>query len=325
MLFLTDQEIQENYFMQDAVEAIKEGLAAKNKGLIQNPHRTVIEIPDKQASALYMPSADLENQVASVKVVNIFPNNPADGKPTTQGVLMLSDASDGRHICTMDASYLTRLRTGALSSIATSKLAREDAKVLGVVGTGAMAFEQVLGVLEARTIETIVLFNRTIEKARTFKEKLIHFGVAADIQIVDKVKNAVQASDIINCSTRSKVPVFDGNDLKDGTHINGIGSFLPSMQEVDLSTIKKATIIAVDDLESVKEEAGELIHADQSGEWRFSDVYGELSDFPTDGKLIRKASDEITFFKSVGAAYFDLEVAKGIYQKAKESGFGTKT
>ncbi|WP_174614843.1 ornithine cyclodeaminase family protein [Virgibacillus ihumii] len=325
MLFISDQEIQENYFMRDAVHDIKQGLAAKNKGMIQNPHRTVIDIPDKGASALYMPSADLENQVASVKVVNIFPNNPDVGKPTTQGVLMLSDASDGKHLCTMDASFLTRLRTGALSSIATGKMARADARTLSVIGTGAMAFEQVLGVLEARTIETIVLFNRTAEKAYTFKEKLENFRVKADILIAANVKEAVKQADIINCSTRSKTPVFDGNDLKEGTHINGIGSFLPSMQEVDLSTIKKASVIAVDDLASVKEEAGELIHAANEGEWSFSNVYGELNDFSPDKSPVRETPEQITFFKSVGAAYFDLEVAKGVYQKAKETGFGTTT
>ncbi|GAA0604666.1 ornithine cyclodeaminase family protein [Virgibacillus siamensis] len=323
MLFISDQEIQDNYFMRDAVRAIKQGLVAKNNGMIQNPHRTVIELPDKQASALYMPSADLENQVASVKVVNIFPNNPDEGKPTTQGVLMLSDASDGQHLCTMDASFLTRLRTGALTSIATSKLARADARTLSVIGTGAMAFEQVLGVLEARDIGTILLFNRTAEKAHTFQDKLKDFGVDADIQIVDNVKEAVKKADIINCATRSKTPIFDGNDLQKGTHINGVGSFLPSMQEVDLSTIKKASIIAVDDLTSVKEEAGELIHAAKSGEWSFADVYGELNDFSRDDSLVRKTPEQITFFKSVGAAYFDLEVAKGVYQKAKEDGFGT--
>src|SRR5690625_6135146 len=117
--------------------------------------RTVMEIKEHEASALYMPSADTSENKSATKVVTIFPKNPLINKPTTQGVLSLSDASNGEHLSTMDASYLTRLRTGALSAIGTHKLAREDANVRGVIGTGAMAFEQYLGVLEVLNIEQI--------------------------------------------------------------------------------------------------------------------------------------------------------------------------
>src|SRR5699024_5936935 len=139
----------------------------------------------------------------------------------TQGVLLLSDASNGEHLSTMDASYLTRLRTGALSAIGTNKLAREDAKVLGVIGTGAMAFEQVLGVLEVRKIEQILLYNPTTAKAHGFKDRLASLGVDLPIEIVEPCHDVVAASDIIKCSRRSNEPVFTGKLLKDGTPVNG--------------------------------------------------------------------------------------------------------
>src|SRR5699024_11115930 len=105
-----------------------------------------------------------------------FPKNPLINKPTTQGVLLLSDASNGEHLSTMDASYLTRLRTGALSAIGTNKLAREDAKVLGVIGTGAMAYEEVLGVLEVRQIEQNFLYYPTTSEAQACKDRLAKLG-----------------------------------------------------------------------------------------------------------------------------------------------------
>ena len=176
----------------------------------------------------------------------------------------------------MNASYLTRLRTGAMTGLATKKLAIQDAKVLTVVGTGRMAFEQALGVMAVRKIEKILLFNRSKEKAFQFKQQLIEQGVTASIEIVEDVNEAVSESDIICCATNSTTPVFDGNYLKSGAHVNGVGSYLPQMFEFDRTTILLASKIVVDDLEGVMEEAGELIDANNSGEWSFEDVHGEL-------------------------------------------------
>ncbi|MDY0404921.1 ornithine cyclodeaminase family protein [Virgibacillus sp. 179-BFC.A HS] len=322
MLVLSEKIIQENYQMADAIRDLKEGFRSKADGTIQNPHRTVIEFPDHQASILYMPSADMKREIASIKIVSIFPENPTVGKATTQGMLLLTDAANGDHLCMMSASYLTRLRTGALTGIATDKLAREDSKTLGVIGTGAMAFEQTLGVLEVRAIETIYLFNRTEEKAHQFKQKLHNFGVKQEIHVLTSANDILDKADVICCSTRSYTPIFDGYLLQDGTHINGVGSYLPHMREVDLTTVQKASKIVVDDLPAVKDEAGELIHADSTGKWCFSDIHAELGDISNLDHLVRESNEEITFFKSVGAAYIDLFVAKGIYEQAKARGVG---
>ncbi|ANU21369.1 ornithine cyclodeaminase [Planococcus plakortidis] len=323
MKIINEQQIQQNYKMSDAIGDVTALLHAKQQGKIDNPHRTVLDFPERQASALYMPSADTQEELAGVKVVTIFPDNPKQGKPTTQGVILLSDAKNGEHVAMMTASYLTRLRTGALSAIATDHLARKDSRVLAVIGTGAMAFEQVLGVLEVRDIETILLFNRTEEKAMRFKEQLEAFGVQARIEIAANAKQAVEAADIVACATRSTEPVFDGNDLKPGTHINGVGSYLPHMREMDETTIARADKIVADDLAGVQEEAGELIHAADSGKWSFDRLHAELAELVTGQSKGRETEDEITFFKCVGAAYFDLAVAKGVYRKAQDGKMGT--
>lgn len=308
--------------MHDAYNDLIKGIIRYQQGKINNPGRTVMEFEEHEASALYMPSADTSENKSATKVVTIFPKNPLVNKPTTQGVILLSDASNGEHLSIMNASYLTRLRTGALSAIGTNKMARQDARVLGVIGTGAMAFEQVLGVLEVRSIERIVLYNPTEAKAHAFKERLINFGVELPIEIVQTSDDILAESDIINCSTRSNEPVFNGELLREGTHVNGVGSFLPHMREVDLETINKADYIVVDDLESVKEEAGELIYAAAETDWSFEKVHGELADLEMNDDLIRTNDNEITFFKSVGTAYFDLIVGSGIYNKALKLNVG---
>jgi ornithine cyclodeaminase len=324
MLIINEQQIQQTYKMADAIKDVRAILAANLQGKIDNPHRTVLDFPERQASALYMPSADRAAGIAGVKVVTIFPENPAQGKPTTQGMILLTDAENGGHVALMTASYLTRLRTGALSGIATDRLARTDSRTLVVIGTGAMAFEQVLGILEVRSIARILLVNRTPEKAGAFGEKLSAFGVAVPWEVETDVSKAVGEADIICCATRSNLPVFSGRDLKPGTHINGVGSYLPSMREVDEATLAKADKIVVDDLEGVKNEAGELIHGAESGAWSFNDIHAELAEIAEGQKPGRENDQEITFFKSVGAAFFDLAVAKGVYAKVDAEEIGTE-
>lgn len=326
MLIINEKEIQSIYGMQEALKDVENVLQAMMKEKIENPVRTVIEFPERSASALYMPSADLVDEISTMKAVTIFPNNPEIGKPTTQGVVLVSDATNGEHLALMNASYLTRLRTGALSGLATDRLARKDATVLTVIGTGGMAFEQVLAVLAVRKIERMLLVNPTEQKAVDFTEKLRAFGIDENIhiEIIRDVSKAVREADIICCSTRSNDPVFDGKDVQPGTHVNGVGSYLPHMREVDFEFIQRANKIIIDDFEGVTEEAGELIHANEQPNWSFENLHGELKELVTNQIESRENEDEITFFKSVGAAYFDLAVAKGVYHKANQLEVGIR-
>src|SRR5699024_5309040 len=121
-----------------------------------------------------------------------------------------------------------------------------------------------------------------------------------------------------NCSTRSNVPVFAGNDIQPGTHVNGIGSYLPHMREVDFTFLKRANKIVIDDFEAATEEAGELIHANKQPDWSYdNNLHGELIKLVVNDISHRENKEEVTFFKSVGAAYYDLAVANGVYKATK--------
>lgn len=325
MLTMNEKEIQNVYGMEQAIKDVEEMLHHKKKGNVINPVRTVIEFPEEEGSVLYMPSTDLSENIMAMKTVTIFPNNPSRGKPTTQGIVLLSDAQDGEHVATLNASYLTRLRTGAISGLATDRLALDNASTLAVIGTGGMAFEQVLGVLAVRDIKEILLINPTKEKAYRFKDELRNFGVeeAVNIQVLDDVSEAVKQAQIINCSTRSNTPVFNGDDVQPGTHVNGVGSYLPHMREVDFTFLQRANKIVVDDFEAAKEEAGELIHANKQPDWSYdNNLHGELIELVVNDISHRENKDEITFFKSVGAAYYDLAVANGVYKSRKNDNIG---
>lgn len=150
MLILSGPQIQRSYGVAQAISDLTAALQAEYAKKVQNPARTVLSFPSRDATCLYMPSAIADLGVMGGKIVSIFPQNPARGLPTTQGVTVLSDAATGEHLALLSASYLTRLRTGALSGLAVQHLAREDAGRLGVIGTGGMAPEQIRGIHAGR-------------------------------------------------------------------------------------------------------------------------------------------------------------------------------
>ncbi|WP_052342736.1 hypothetical protein [Bacillus sp. EB01] len=150
-----------------------------------------------------------------------------------------TELETGRHISLLSASYLTRLRTGALSAISARHLARPDSHVLTVNGTGGMAFEQVLGIVNVLPIQDIYLINHSTYKTYTFSDKLKEAGVTAMIHTGVDRNEAVSQSDVICCATRSTEEVFDPYYLKEGTHIIGVGSYLPEMREIPLGELNK--------------------------------------------------------------------------------------
>ncbi|PLR94647.1 ornithine cyclodeaminase family protein [Bacillus sp. T33-2] len=325
MLILSEEQIRSIYSMEEAIQDLEKALLDYTAGKILNPHRTVLEFPEKNASALYMPSAMESVGKAAVKVVTIFPGNRVVGKKTTQGVILLSSTDDGEHLACMNATYLTRLRTGAASGIATKHLSKENASSVAIIGCGAMAEEQLQAMLAVRNIKIIHLYNLTKKKAEAFAERIIEFCPSYDgeISVADDPDHAVVEADIVTCSTRSESPVFSGTALRPGTHINGIGSYLPHMQEVDEKTLLRSSKIVVDTIEGVKDEAGDFIIPANAGTWSFSNLHGELGEMSAGQISGRERDEEITFFKSVGIAYFDLAVAAAVYEKAIIAGVGT--
>jgi ornithine cyclodeaminase/alanine dehydrogenase-like protein (mu-crystallin family) len=326
LLILSEKQIRSLYTMNDAIHDLEDALQFYTKGKVVNPHRTVLDFPDKRASALYMPSAIEPLGKSAVKVVTIFPNNPAQGRRTTQGVILLSDTDNGEHLACMNATYLTRLRIGAVSGIATKYLAQETAATVAVIGCGAMAEEQLQAVLIVREIKVILLYNRTNSKAVAFANRLVELPPAYKraITIVDHADEAVSQAEIVICATRSETSVFSGKVLQPGTHINGVGSYLPHMQEVDEETILKCSKIVADTIEGVKDEAGDFIIPANRGDWNFDQLHGELGELATGAIAGRENDEEITFFKSIGIAYFDMAVAAAVYEKAFRAGIGTE-
>ncbi|UXR46908.1 ornithine cyclodeaminase family protein [Staphylococcus simulans] len=316
MQVYSESEVKERYHMKDAITAIEESFNKLNQ--IKTAPRTVIPTGDGAKSMLYMPCVDLAKQLGTIKITSITPENPKQQLPTTQAQIVITNLKNGETKAMLDGSYLTRLRTGALSGIATKYMSREDATTLGMIGTGGMAYEQFLGNIEVRPIDTVLLYNRTTEKAQDFKTRILKDYPDLNVQVLEDVSKLVKQVDIINCQTPSTQPVFNAEDVQPGTHINGIGSYQPDMKELDANIFTQAESVVVDDLEGAKEESGELIEANENKTFTFEEINDELKTLSQQGTLYRKNNDAITVFKCVGAAYFDLAVAIGAYEKLNQ-------
>lgn len=312
MKVFTENEVMTTYHMSDAIQDIEN--LFQNIDEVSQTSRIVIPTGEGAKSMLYMPCIHQGKQQGIIKITSITPENPKHHRPTTQANIVITDLTTGEHVASMDGSYLTRLRTGALSGIATKYMSRPDSEVLGMIGTGGMAYEQLLGNLAVRPIKKVLLFNRTTEKAHDFKSRIADKHSNITFEVVSDVSELVKQSDIINCQTQSSTPVFNAHDVKDGTHINGIGSYRLEMKEMDNELFPQATQIVFDDIEGVKEEAGEFIEADEKGLFSFDAHHDDLKRVSLKGEIQRQDKD-ITIFKCVGAAHFDLAVALGAWEK----------
>ncbi|WP_342510952.1 ornithine cyclodeaminase family protein [Sporosarcina sp. FSL K6-1522] len=316
MLMISEEEVLKHYSMKQCIEDVEKAFELSGRAEIVTPFRTILHHDDKGAHTLYMPSFIPEINYSTVKIASIFPGNKAYNVPTIQSTIVLSESKTGQHVANIAASTLTMLRTGAISGVATRYMAREDAKSLSVIGCGVQSFGQILAIMEVRELDKIYLYNRTKDKAFDLKEKVMkqHPNWSGDIIIVDDVNDAVSKADILVSSTSANKPVFSGEYVKPGTHINAIGSCEPTKQEYDVATLQKASKVVVDTLEGVTAEAGGLIIPDKNGEWSMENIYSELADIVVGKKVARENDEEITLLDSVGVGFLDTVCAASIYQ-----------
>ena len=246
------------------------------------------------------------------KLFQFFHRILQKGNQLSFATYLLSDPTSGELLALIEGATLTGLRTGGASALATRYLSREDARVLGVIGTGFQATFQVKAIRAVRPIEEVWAYDIDSIKLDGFCKNLASFiPVHPSLNQAEVVKKA----DILVTSTTSNTPVFSGKDLKPGTHINAIGAFRPTMREVDEETILKATIV-MDTYEGCLSEAGDLLIPIQGGKLKREAIHGDLGEIITGRKRGRRSPEEITLFKSVGFAMEDVVVAHRAYEKA---------
>ena len=326
MLILSAEDLRRAVPMGPAMEAVASAFAQLADQQADVPLRLRLAVPSQEGIALVMPAYLAESGALGLKLLSIFPHNPElHHLPVINALVLLLDTENGQPLALMDGGWLTALRTGAASGVATRFMARQDTRVLALFGAGAQALPQAWAICEARPIERIWLVNRTPANAERLARQLRAFGspIPADVRVAPSAQDALREADVICCATSSDMPLFKDDDLRPGVHINGIGSYLPAMQEVPAATVARARVI-VDERRAAWAEAGDLIIPRDQGLIAEAHIAGELGEVVTRRVAGRTAPDQITFFKSVGLAVQDVATAQVAYQQARTLGIGTE-
>ncbi|MER2089608.1 MAG: ornithine cyclodeaminase family protein [Sporosarcina sp.] len=316
MLIVSANDQKNLVNMNEVIQCVEVALKEFSASKTDTPIRTVLPFGNGN-SGLVMPSVAEGLNTMGLKYVTVVPGNKDIGKKAIHGVVLLSDIKTGEPLALLEGSYLTQIRTGALSGVATKYLARPDAKSLGIIGTGEQAIGLCEAILAVRNIEVIYLFNRSEQKAYEFAE-IVATRFQKEVVVCQNSNEVVRNSDILVTATTSMEPVFS-EELRPGIHVNAVGSFRPTMQELPTNSICAATKVVVESKEAALEEAGDLHIPFVEGLFSPEQLHAELGQIVSGERSGREDDQEITIFKSVGLAIADIVVAQYLYEQAIKS------
>jgi ornithine cyclodeaminase/alanine dehydrogenase len=323
-ILLSRRDVARLLDMNEVIEIMAGAFADLAQGQAVLPLRTPIFVPEHAGVSLTMPALLKGSGALGLKVVSVYGQNPTRYQmPTVLATILLQDQNTGAVVAVMDGGYLTAVRTGAVAGLAARLLARKDAKVHTIIGTGGMARAQIWAVACARNIEKLVMYSvDPMDKRKAFLESLKDL-VTCPMVLAEDPAQAVGEADVITLMTSSSTPVLDGSWVKPGTHINGIGAHTAKIRELDTRTVQRASKVVCDLVDACKSEAGDLIIPADQGDWSW-DRACSLGDLVTGKVPGRQEEAEITVFKSVGLAIQDISTAAYVYRKAVEKKAGTE-
>lgn len=325
MLILTRDDVRRALPMAAAMDAVERAFAQLSAGQAEVPLRQHVDVPEAEGLLLVMPAYLSESGALAVKALTLFPHNAArHGLPAIAALVLLFDTTTGVPLALLDGGYLTALRTGAASGVATRLLARQDARTLALFGAGSQALAQAWAVCVARHIARIWLVNRTRAHAERLAAELRAFGdpIPADVRVAASAHEALAEADVICTATASSTPLFADGDPRPGVHINAIGAYRPDMREIAGATVARARVV-VDAGTAAWAEAGELVLARDEGLIDADHIAAELGEIALGRAAGRTDAEQITLFKSVGNAAQDAAAAQAAYSRARAMGIGT--
>ena len=324
MLVLTRSQVRELVPMPEAIALMKTAFAELSAGRTVSPLRTVVPLPDREGDALFMPAYVPAMDALGLKSVNVFRRNPQRGLPVIHAIVSLVDPETGQPLAIMDGTFLTALRTGAVSGAAADLLARPESRVLVAIGAGAQGVTQIAAVCAVRPIERVI----AVDVHETALDRLRETMRRDWPEIAERLEttsdaSAVREADVVCTATTSHTPVFRDQDILPGTHISAVGAYTPEMQELPAETVARATVV-VDAIDAALAEAGDLIIPIREGRVAPEHFARELGMVVSGDAPGRTSPDEVTLFKSVGNAVQDVVVAKRAVERARERGLGTE-
>jgi ornithine cyclodeaminase/alanine dehydrogenase-like protein (mu-crystallin family) len=298
-IFLNEEQVRQHLRMSDLIPAMENALIDFSADRVIQPVRTIISVDPPGGFLGLMPA--LTPGGLGLKAVTFYPSNAALGIPTHMATIFLVDAETGIPLAIMDGRLITEMRTAAVSAVATKLLARADAKILAIFGSGVQARSHVEALRVVRQFEEIRVWSHTPEHAREFAQEIGAQATSAEA--------AVQDADVIVTVTSSKTPVLKGDWLKTGSHVNAVGACRPEWRELDDNAMQRS-VLFVDSRGGAMKESGDVILSGAT-------IYAELGEALA-GKVPSR-TNETTIFKSLGMAVEDIAAATLVYRTVKAS------
>ncbi len=295
--------------MRDVIALMRDAFVAHGSGRTVLPDRTLLSAPGGRGSVLVMPASLTDRGEIGVKVVSVFPDNPTrSGAPAISAQILALDPETGAVACVIDGTWVTAVRTAAVTALATDLLARPDAERLVVYGAGVQARTHVDAMCAVRPVRMVEVCGRSRTRTDRLVETLRASHPDLDVRVASSPDAAAAWADLVVTATTSTVPVFDGACLREGVHVNAVGSFLPHVRELDTPTVTRARVY-VDDRDHAWREAGDLRIPHEEGVFTEQDIVGDLGALVCGRCAGRGDARQITLFKSVGLAIEDVIVA----------------
>lgn len=310
-LLLREEHVTELLDMNTAVAAVEEVLRDQAEGQATNRPRYRVAMPASQLHV--MAAGDRRLGVTGLKAYTA-------SRKGARFLVLLYDAESGDMLAMIEADRLGQIRTGAASGVATKYMARAEANTVGIFGTGWQAESQLMAVCAVRPIKSIKAYGRSTERREAFARKMTSL-LRVEVAPAKSPEEAARGQSIVITATSAREPVLRGEWIAPGTHLNVVGSNFLSKAEVDIETIRRASVIAVDSIEQSRIEAGDLMPAIERGVISWESVT-ELGRIVAGRDRGRTSAEDITLFKSNGIALEDISTALRVYKLALERGVG---
>ena len=323
-LLLDRQTIQGLLDMQKMIGILEQAFGELASGSAVMPQRTAVADPSVNGWYAFMPAQLKSMGALGVKSVTVYKDNPSmHGLPATLATIVLMDSRTGQTLAVMDGGYITAMRTGAVTGLATKYLARNDARIAGVMGSGVQARTQLWGMASGADIEKALVFSLDPPEARQAFADDAADMLGIPVELAQSGEDLVRGVDVLSLATTATTPIIDAEWVQPGLHINGIGSHAVGVREIDTKTMVRSKLVC-DNVDACLAEAGDVQIPIEEGAMTADDIYGEIGELITGAKPGRESDEEVTIFKSVGLSIQDISAAHYVYQRALEEGAGTE-
>jgi ornithine cyclodeaminase/alanine dehydrogenase-like protein (mu-crystallin family) len=291
--------------MPELIDCMEEALRAFSANQVVQPVRTVMDIADHHAFCAVMPAYAASMPALGAKFVTVYHSNLEKGLPSHLGTIILLDPETGALDAILDGRYITEVRTAAVSAVSVKKLAREDSRVLAILGSGVQAHSHFDALSEVRKFSEVRAWSPT-------RSNLDGFASSTGARAMDTAEAAVRDADVIVLVTASPTPVIENQWVKDGAHVISVGACRPTQREMDPALVKRSRLF-VDSRAAAVKESGDVIGAGEAH------IVAELGD----PAAARQSPKEVTVFKSLGLAVEDVAAAHLVLTRARAEGKGT--